>query len=248
MLLESELVLHVIGEEVHFQRGAQIDFPPQRIERGRGAAGHVVHEAAPAKRRPVVNGQAGDAAGAAIAADELAQGLRGVEQPFAAGGSRVDAAGPDHQGVVLRRGAVAKTDRWRPPTCRRQSGERHGPFLPRRGPPARAARAPQLAADQPAQQLGLRGRRFQHQLLRERKLPGWSSICLGNGTRRRSATPAAPAISAASTITTTAINRRDFMAAVLKACSLILLSLGRRSYSLGRHPGLSWASPQIPFN
>ena len=53
VLLEGVLELHVVGEQVHLERAAEIDFPFQGVERGAGTARHVVLKARHRSARPI---------------------------------------------------------------------------------------------------------------------------------------------------------------------------------------------------
>ena len=106
MLLERELILHVVGHEVQLEVGGQAGLEFQGVQRGTGTAGQVILEAAPAQRRPVADLQAGKRVPLPISPDQLAQRLQATEQPRRISCRTDNFPVADIQGMTLGRGLL----------------------------------------------------------------------------------------------------------------------------------------------
>ena len=169
MLLERVLILHVVGEQVHLQVRTQGDLELERIERGAGAAGHVVLEAPPAERGPVEDLQARQLLVAAIGTDELADRLGAVEQPFAPGSGQADLLRIDGQVVVLIGRFGAKPNRRRASLRAGRQPQKRAAGFEAANLGRRKTRPLELGGKHPPQQVELIARGFQGQPAIERE-------------------------------------------------------------------------------
>ncbi len=117
VLLERELILHVVGHEVELEIGGEGGLELQGVQRRAGAAGQVILKATPAQRRPVAYLQTGKRVPLAIGPDQLAERLQATEQPRGVLCRADDLISADLQRVALGRGLL------------RQSGQEESPFL-----------------------------------------------------------------------------------------------------------------------